>query len=301
MRNRMRPSVWARRFHAGRCVALLIAVWLAVWPGDASAKTATRIERLQLFLIPAPVAHTVRVMEALRVTAGGRVDDTFTLPEGAEDVTVDAPPGLGATVRNLAVQVSGTAPDATMDLTITYRLPMPGAARTVPWHADAPVDEALVYVPEGQVSLAAQGVLTSTRTVDISGTTFRVFTRLGIREGEDWPLSLQWMPAPTDAPAPAGVKVIGLHHQDGAGALQAVSNLILAAFVLTVGLISIRRSGEGRAKEPRDAEASVWSAWMRLERAYEQGQVDEPTYRRRREALKRRILALRGQSPTGRA
>ncbi|WP_029420207.1 hypothetical protein [Alicyclobacillus macrosporangiidus] len=282
--------------------ALAVAFSLLMMLKNASAAESLRVAQMQLFLIPAPVAHTVRVMEAFDLRTDGRsVNAHFTLPEQASEVSVQTPGGLRAQTKGSAVGVTGTAPsDGSFQVTVTYHLPMPGMAQSIRWHADYPVDQALVYVPEGEVSLSAEGVLTGTRTVDISGTTFRVFTRLGVPADTDWPLQVQVMPAPTTGSDTGGLPVIGLDHSQRANAMQALANLALAAFVLAVGLASIRRSTRGGPPaRPQDEEAA-WTAWVQLERAYENGDVDTASYERRRAALKRRIVALRTQAPGGR-
>jgi hypothetical protein len=282
--------------------ALVGAFSVLMLSTEAAAAESLRVAQMQLFLIPAPVEHTVRVMEALDLRTDGRsVNARFTLPEQSSDVSVQAPAGLRAQVEGSAVGVTGTAPsNGSFQVTVTYRLPMPGMAESIRWHADYAVDQALVYVPEGEVSLSAEDVLTGTRTVDISGTTFRVFTRLGVPEDADWPLQVQVMPAPTTGLDTGGLPVIGLDHSQRANAMEAVGNLAVAAFVMAVGLVSIRRSTRGGpSSRPQDEEAA-WAAWIQLERAYENGDVDAASYERRRAALKRRILALRAQAPGGR-
>lgn len=260
----------------------------------ALASTALTVTKEDVIFVPAPFVHQYEVIETVQLQSGdGESDAVFTLPAGYQGLQVVGVPKSDWQVSGHVLRVRrAVQANATGRVTLTYTVPQDaGQGAFVTLTSAYPVAAAHLYLPIGNSSLSAPSIQAATQTVTISGTEFRVFSRYGIAAGEQWPISLQELPAAT-APVPTGgLPVIGTSDDGASNAIGAVVNLVIAVLVLGVGFVGLRTAGARRI--PKSREDALLQAWSSVEQQFSSGQLEGEVYQRRRAELKRKIVALR--------
>jgi hypothetical protein len=271
----------------------------ATWP-DLHSKLPTalaagqlRVTEEQVFLVPESKQERLQIIEQISIRNSGSrtLDVVLSLPSGARGVQVAGTRAGSAVVSGGQLRLSAWARPGTRVLTVNYWLPFRAQQEVqLTLHTPYPVDLAHLYLPIGDSALSAAGLLTTTQTVSIAGTPYRVFTRPGIPAGDDWSVSVQQLPTPTRQSENSGLPVIGRPLDASANALQALANLALAALVFVLGLIGVHRQSQSRRLNQEEA---LYLAWEDLERNFQEGHLEEVEYRRRREQLKARLVGLK--------
>jgi hypothetical protein len=283
---------------------LVVGVWMGlciilgtVGLTTAQASAGLRVESENVLLIPAPVAQVVRVIQSMNVvnSASTAQDLTVTLPDGYEELSVEGLDNVTRYVQGNRLLLPRFVQAGTTQFTLTYKLAFDAQqGKQLSLHSDYPVDSAKLYLPIGNTALSAEGLQTTTQTTSVSGTEFRVFTRLGIPQGDDWGISVQMLPVSSSSAHLSGLPVVGLSSSNAGNTIQAIGNLLLAAFILMIGLISIRSTQWGRAgQRAKTEEDAILSAWIQTELQFQQGMLSEPEYEVARQEFKRKLVELR--------
>lgn len=261
------------------------------------ADTSIAITEEQIFMVPVPIHNLVQIVEVLSVQNPTNQAQSVVvgLPSGYAQLSV--PDVAASSLKPSASQLTIdqiAKPLTTTSITIVYSLPFKVAqALQFTLHSFYAVPTAHLYIPIGGIALSAQNLLISTQTVTISGTQFRAFSRLGIPAGDDWTISLQSLPTGTSTTSTiAGLPILGTDADSAGNTFAAVGNLLLAAFILVVGLVSIRRTEQ---VDTADKSEALLRAWMGLERQREAGVVDDE-YMRKREDFMRKLRLLKDES-----
>lgn len=280
--------------------ALLVIAAVCCNGAVAFAASGPQVTEEKLFLLPDTAHKSFDVVEnlSIRNDTDAPADIQVNVPSGAQSVQVNgnAPSSAGAVVDGQTVTLPNlVAAHQGTQLTLSYSLPLDGQQGVqFTLHSFYPVYVAHLYLPEGNAALSAEGLFTTTRSVQIQGTAFRVFTREGIPAGDDWTLSLQMLPTVTSNPTVSGLPVLGEQENGKANTLEALGNLFVILLVLVVGIIGIRSTQWGRRKHGvLSREDALFRAWEQLEWQRDRGGMEPAQYEKRREDLKGRLVALR--------
>lgn len=266
-------------------------------PLTAFANPGLKVTQEQFLFMPMQnkAFEVVEVLE-LKNDSTTAEDVRVALPSGYQSLNVAGDKGASKQIVGQDLVLPQWAkPKATTTLTLTYVLALDGQSG-VQFTLDSPypVDTAHFYLPIGNSVLSAPGLLPDTRTETISGTTFRVFTRPGIAAGDTWPISLNLLPTPTALQSVFGLKEIGMDDQSAGNTWQALGNLLVAAGILVIGLMSIRSTQWGRgARKAVSHEEALYRAWESLEWQREQGMIDEVQFEKRQGQFKRKLAELK--------
>lgn len=287
-------------------LALAVAVMGTVVGGffgaPADAATTLQVTQEQVFLIPGAASKSFQIVEQLSVRnqAPSAQDVFVVLPAGYQSLQVDGGAAKQSALNGQTLTLSRAAAGGqTTKVVVSYNVPLDGQKGVlVTLHTPYPVYAAHLYLQEGNAALSAQNLFTTTRTVNIQGTAFRVFTRDGIPAGDDWTLSLQLLPQVTSAQSLHGLPILGAPESGPTNEIQAIGNLLVIAFVLAIGIIGIRSTQWGPGRAAASKEQSLYRAWEQVEFAHAQGRLDDATYETRRADLKRRLVELKGQTST---
>lgn len=271
----------------------------------AGPASALRLSSESLVLVPAPAVQVCDVIEELAVVnPGGQAADVYvTLPSGAKHIALNRATSSRARVENVVHQqqttlvlVKGAQAHSTTQVTISFTLPFTsstGLAFTFasPYAADS----ARLYLPISGFSPSAPNLQAATQTVTISGTRFRVFTRLAVPSQDEWPITVASLPALTKGFHVRGLPQLGRNPSGLTNDAEALGNVAILVFVLLIGLYGIRQpagrvgpSAGGSAK----ALDALYDAWVHLEQQHADGAIDAAVYADRREKLRNRIVHL---------
>lgn len=287
------------RVSAGLLAGVVATLFGVGAPAFASS-TQVAVTEEDLFVIPAPVAGKVELIDQLMIenSAGPAQTVHFLLPPGAASVNVNGKPvSKKMQAGNRIVLPNYVQAGKTKPLTLMWTLPL-SSQQDVQFtlHTDYPIYTGHVYMPIGNSALSAEGLLTTTETVTVSGTQFREFTRPGISQGDDWTLSVQMLPSATAAPSTAGLKTIGSHPGSIGDTIEAVGNLLIVAVILGVGLLSIRATQWGRRGSRKTPEEALIDGLVTIHRQFELGMIEESEFVTRNEQLKKKLSAVRGRA-----
>jgi hypothetical protein len=263
----------------------------------ALAATGLEVSEQDVVFIPAPVAQVVDVVDVLHLQNPSNTpqDLVVTLPTGFENVAVDGVATSSSRIQQSVLTIPGFAKPGKTQVTITFKLPFQAQqGEQISLHTNYPIYDAKLYLPIGDMALSAEGLQTTTQTESVSGSDYRVFSRLGIPAGDDWGISIQLLPSSTSSNPIPNVPIIGQNTSNTGNTIQALGNLALAAFVLGLGLISIRSTQWGRAaRRVKTPEEALLHAWERTELQFQSGMIEESVYKRLRDEYKNKLVALR--------
>lgn len=263
----------------------------------AQAATGIEVSEQDVVFIPAPVAQVVDVVDVLHLQNAVNTpqDLVVNLPTGFANVAVDGVDSASAHIQQNVLTLPGYVKPGKTQVTLTFKLPFqPQQGEQISLHSNYPIYDAKLYLPIGDMALSAEGLQTTTQTETVSGTDYRVFTRLGIPAGDDWGISIQLLPSATASNPVPNVPIIGQSSSNTGNTIQALGNLVLAAFVLGIGLISIRSTQWGRAaRQVKTPEEALLHAWERTELQFQRGMIEESAYKRMRDEYKNKLVALR--------
>jgi len=269
----------------------------------AATQQSLQVTSEDLFLVPVPVHHAFEIVQVLHIknSSTTRQDVQVDLPTGFQNLQVQNIPKNLQRIQGDTLRLVGVANGKSSVITLSYVLSLSGGqGEQMSLHTIYPVYAAHIYLPIGDAAISATGLLTTTQTTTISGTNFRVFSRLGIPAGDDWTISLQMLPSVTPNQKVAGLHVIGGDANGAGNDIQALGNLFLAAFIFVVGIVSIRTatsaSGQGFRMSPTEA---LYQAWERTEKDYQAGLIHEEAYSARCQDFKNRIITLSHSSKNG--
>ena len=290
-----------RRVKHGGLIAFVCGlVGAAAFTGTPSAfaSSSLTVTQEQLLFMPIQNQSSFAVIEVLDVRNDSATVDNIqvSVPDGIQSLSA-----LGVNKSNLVSGVGvvtlrhDALPHTTTKVTLTYTLPLQGQTNIqFTLHSFYAVDAAHLYLIIGGSALSATGLLPDTQTEDISGTTFRIFTRPGIPAGDDWPLSIELLPTATSGNPTKGLPILGADSQGSGNTLQALGNLAIAAFILVIGMISIRSTQWGpSAKGQLSQEEALYRVWESAEWQHEQGMFDEAQIEQRRHAFRRRLAEMK--------
>ncbi|QQE76938.1 hypothetical protein [Alicyclobacillus sp. SO9] len=298
------------RFHGNRArtvLGLVVSAVLTMSPMSLvvqAATTGTAVTQEDVFVVPDSSHKTINIVNKLQIKAPSSLTGpvVLKLPKTAQNVHVTAaskPVSIASGAHT--VKLPHVSPGGSTNVVESYSIPLTSQGDVqFTLQTSYPVYTAHVYLPLGQhASLSAQGLMTHTQTMTVKGVEFRVFTRPSIPAGDSWTLSVQMLPSAAVNSTVQNLPVIGTRPDNFLNTLQAVGNLLVAALVLVVGLISIRATQWGRAaRVPVTKEEALLRSWENLELQHENGTLGEAEYRTRREYLKQRILALKSGAPS---
>ncbi|MGQ9567940.1 MAG: hypothetical protein ACUVWW_07790 [Anaerolineae bacterium] len=212
----------------------------------------------------------------------------FLLPPGATDVTVDDAPPSSRFVREGDV-LWDTAPvlpgESVAQHLVDYVLPYdPDQGLEIVRSYAYPVAQVNLMVP--QVGVDVESDLEFTGTVGAERT-YLVWRGASLAPGQTWTARFRGRPQVGTAGEPAATLVPERRPLVAFGGL---AFLVLAAFLV----LGLRTGGKAREDPERLLEAIA-----RLDEAYEDGELDEATYRERRAALKEALVRQVAQGRRG--
>ena len=285
-------------------VLSLLTMWFAgALTGSVQAQTTLVVPQEQVLFMPVQ-GNAFNVIQVLSVKNNSNAAQNveIAIPAGATKLAVQGDTHTASHVHGQNVVLPNWAkPSTTTAVTLTYTLPFnsqTGVQFTL--HSVYPVYTARLFLPIGDSALSAPGIMPNTQTVTISGTSFRVFTRPGIQAGDNWPMSVTLLPSTTSPDAVKGLPSIGMDNSSAGNTLQALGNLLVAALVLVIGLISIRSTQWGKsARKPVSQEEALYHAWETTEQQYRQGVLDKEEFEARRERFKGKLVELKTAGDKG--
>ncbi len=203
---------------------------------------------------------------------GGKLGERFFLVDGALVDTVPLPPGRD--VRRLLLQ---------------YQLPIEHNQAVLAHPINVPVDLLTVFVADRGEHIQVPEGATEGESQDVNGVTFRMYTLTRLDPGQTVTFRLTNLGAaakranPHQAP-PSRVRIIG-------AALAVLLSLLLIGGMLYLSRRPTVSEEEVKAevKQRRDA---LLEEIARLDVAFEQGQIDEATYREERDLLMAEAVQL---------
>ena len=291
-----------QRFFIGLLFTILFAFLphLTIAAAQADPAGSLAITNESLVFVPVPVHHTFEVIESVTVrnSDANRATVSLSIPNGATAVQLASPQGANSVVKNGILTLHGAvAGKRTATIALSYVMPFgAGNSSSVTFHTQYPIYTAKLYLPTNAGALSAPDLLVRTQTTAISGTTFRVFTRLGIPAGDNWTMTISLLPGTLSSnipPAVSQLPVLAGMDDNQTNGLQAVWNLLLAVFILLLGLFSVRSTQWLRATGSLSSDAALMQAWESLERRYREGEVPEADYLVQRHQLKGKLISLR--------
>lgn len=209
----------------------------------------------------------------------------FPLPREAREVSI-VEGGTETTITRTDEGLAYTlpVPPGQHTITVAYRLPLNGpltSTRTAPY----PVGSMVVLAPKDSLRLSSPQ-FTSQDEQEFSGEVYTVYRGSPLAAGSTFSLTL----------APPQTLPVGL----------IVGGTALAVALIGVGVWWWRRSAAGPAEQPVKGQATARIARIEhearreallqqiadLDDAYENGQMDQAAYEKKRAALKRELVAL---------
>lgn len=271
---------------------------LAGFPGSADAATQANlvIPKEQVFFLPTTNSD-LQVVQQVTVqnTSNAAEDLQFQLPAGAVSPAVQGVSTSAVHVSGQDLVVTGGAKPGNTTEVISYTLPFSGQTSVqLTLHTNYPVYIMNIFVPIGNVALSAPGLMPQTETTSIAGTDFRVFSHGEMAANTDWTASISMLPTVTSTQAVKGLPIIGMSSQSSSTTWKAIGNLVMAAVILVVALVGIRSAvGKGAGKARVGAYQALMNSWEETERAFAEGRLEEPDYRKRTSVMKRRLAQMR--------
>ncbi len=211
----------------------------------AFADSPLSLTREQIFIIPDFSHDSFQIVEIVSVRNDSSQEQNIHvfLPPGFENLRLEGHHVIAKQVQAGSLIIPRVAKEhSTSEFMLAYSLSLQGE-QSMQFDLRTPyeIDVAELYLPiSSNSALSAHGLLANTHTSIVDGRRFRVFTRLGIPENEDWLVGLQVLPAKTASLAHFDIPVIGTVESGNGNRLEALGNLILIALVLVLGVLSGR-------------------------------------------------------------
>ncbi|MDI3257981.1 MAG: hypothetical protein QJR01_09710 [Kyrpidia sp.] len=285
-----------RRLRGAGVVALAAALITAMTAPARAEDGPVHIRGEEVIAVP--VDNELRVFDSFDVESPAGTPVSLHLPQGRRNVQVvtDMPASFTRTPDGISWP-SGL-PAGVHSVAITYSLPFENGRSDVEFTQTYDVDAVVLLIPEGKAALIAQGLFPATQVVELQGMKFRRFVKPDLFAGVPWTVTIQAIPRAGQAvsggiPVPPGLPVIGAGYKYTE--LKALINLLLVIFVVTLGVIGLRRRRERLVGRLSDMHDRLIDQWAHLEVDRRRGAVPEEEYRRRRGTLLRRLLAVERQ------
>ena len=219
-------------------------------------------------------------------SAGGETDQrttlSFSLPEGATGLTFDGP-GLGQRFVEQADGFADTRPilpgSATVEVFFVYEMAYEEGME-LERSFEVPVSSVVMVVPESGVGLEGEGIR-SEGTIDTQMGTARSYTAGPLSADQSLIFTLVGEPGTMTPGTPGGMtpEVRNPRREIGLGLMA-----------LTAAGVGIYLMWRAPAPGPAPAYARPLVASMaELDEAFEEGEVDETAYRKKRASLKRQL------------
>jgi hypothetical protein len=280
---------------------MLLGVLMGTEPIRAYAQTAAiTVPTAQLLFMPqgSKEFNVIQVLSVKNSTTVAK-DVHLYFPNNAKAVAVQGVKDIKGLLKGHQIVLRHWAkPEATTKVTFTYSLPLTsGTSVQLTLHSAYAVYMTHIYIPIGNTALSATGLMPDTQAITIGGTHFRVFSKPGIQPGQDYTLSLSLLPQTTSPDAVKGLPIIGLQDQLAGSTIQAVGNLLIAAIILIVGLLSIRSTQYGKGAQRRLSQPeALYAAWEATERDFQAGRLEQEDYEQRRNQFKHKLVQLSTKS-----
>lgn len=254
----------------------------------------------QVLAVPSQGGNTLQAMltVSMQNSTAGTQDILFNLPVGSTSPRLAA-----SSAKQIALtakgQVKVSVPaHGTTTFAVLFSSPLNQNGTELTWQNNLAVQRLLFIIPEGALTVSAQGGFqTDSATIFSGKKAYREFTKLGLPADSSWTVSVALLPTANGKQASAlpGVRVLSSYGQTTAN-LEAIFNLILVVFILGMGIVSIRMEGglrtSGDVTELTQQKERVFTHWVNLEEAYANGAIEQADYLKRRERFKRRAIEL---------
>ncbi len=309
MQVRRNLNKWARM------MSTLAWVFAVIWPTSALAASnlplassgLIYISQAQFVALPNRTGSSARMVGTIvyQNQLKHPVIASFNLPPEAAHVAILGSTGTGWRLDSgnhrlynphLPVGASEVAYEVTLSL----------ATQSSTFTLNEPYDmrQIQMVVPEGGLFLSAQGgflpqsTLIQTRTM-----TLRQFTKLDLQPNTPWSVSMTLLPTAGGRQAASlpGIPLLNAYGKSQVD-LEAITNVLLAALILVIGMISIRStSWRNRSVAPLasipDEELQarrrvLIDSWTGLETRFSRGELSENVYRASREDLKQELVEI---------
>lgn len=257
----------------------------------------------QIVLVPAPVVRVCDVIEQISLTnpSSKAEDITLPIPVTSTDVTVNGSKAAISVVQGASGVNIPIAKTAVSNITLAFQVPFSSAAGVdIPFTFPSAVGLVKLYLPVTGFSLSAPGLKAATQTVTMSGSRFRVYSRVAILPGETLPVSIQGLPSLTTVFQLHGVQRLGQNPSGLANELGALGNIGIIVFVLLLCFLGMESQSRnplvfrrGNRQVSSTSIESLYNAWTELEMKYRDGLLDVDTYTRHRESIRNRIVGLK--------
>lgn len=293
---------------------LTVAVVQPVKAHADALSQAVYISAIEIVAIPSKDGNTAEIVETVALHNGTARPAAFAVmvPQGATDPGFIAAQSKGWFYGKGAF-VNEHVPTGNSTLVVSMQAALGGQSADLTFTEPVDVQALFLIVPQGALFVSAQGgFLTSSDTFVTGKVTYRRFTKFDLQAGVPWSMSLTLLPTAggRQTPLPPDQPILNAYSSHSVD-LEATGNLLLAAAILVVGMISIRRSGAGNGslgREGRERLARllvsrevVMREWTDYERAHSQmssssadsaDSADSATYETGREHYIERALAI---------
>jgi hypothetical protein len=221
----------------------------------------------------------------------------FELPQGAQNLSFeDGTLGDGRYVKTDAGfgDLVTVHSNEQVQVLFGYELPYTGGKQAVSIPVTLPVDQVVVMVPTGGITIDSSQ-LNSAGTRDVQGTTIQLFTSGSLAAGAKLDLNLSGSPQGSSTSSAVGTNpnelIIGL---GVFGVVLVVAGIWLFRRRSQVPEEADEADEESEPEEVDDSSAdSLLDAIVALDDLYQAGELPEAAYKKRRAELKERYKALR--------
>ena len=281
-------------------LALLQALWFAqIGFAQTVSGNALYVASEQVLAVPSKNGDLLQVLLSVNIDNNGPASQVdYRLPAGFQNPRV-----VAGSVRKFSLDAEGrlrfTAKArgvTTVAVEFSTSLNQNGTELT--WLENVPVRKLFFVIPEGALTVSSEGGFQTDSQSIISGSqAFRQFTKLDIPAGTSWTASIALLPTANGRQArPLPTLPVLNSYGPRVADLEAVGNLLLVAFILLIGMFSIRR-GSGRSVSAKPdvlagQKVNVMQHWADIEIAYANGEMEESEYHDRRARMKKRALEL---------
>lgn len=212
------------------------------------ADTGISIPEEQIVFMPAGKTElSIVEVVVLQNSASSSKSVTFQLPTGYGSLEIRANGAKGTVKNNEVSLLHFVPPHGTNQVSLIYRIPFTNEESIqMDLPTPYPVDTLHLYVPIGSLELSAPNLLAATQTAKVGNTRFRIFTRLGIQQGQDFPVNIGITPSVHSSTKSSGLPQIGVDSTGNPNTWQAIGNLLLAGFILALGFLGGRYVQEKR-------------------------------------------------------
>ena len=288
----------------GILIALVLLGTGLLIPQSAAAQAlngnALFVASEQVLAVPTKNGNTLQALLSVNVenTTGHTEPVVYQLPAGGQSPRI-----VASSTKNIAINAQGelrllSRPAGVTTFAVEFHAPLNQNGTELTWQENLPVRKLFFVIPEGALTVSAQGGFqTDSQSILSGGQSFRQFTKLEIPANSPWTVAIALLPTANGrqaAPLP-NVPVLNSYSPRTAD-LEAIGNLLLVVVILALGIVSIRRgsvlSSRPEVRALTDQKMNVLERWADLEAAFSRGEIQQAEYQERRDRLKKRAVQL---------